>query len=140
MGRMAVLDQVGLTETQELSVLEFCCEISSMPYNRRTSCSLKDIIQCVAGLKKEEGGENFQLSMRQGFRWWWAFTKKHSIISLYYQEQNKASSSRSESASPENLLSILSNPYSIPITIPSSMPLHSFLGLSSHSKYSLRHP
>merc|ERR1711892_538095 len=149
MGRMAVLDQVGLTETQELSVLEFCCEISSMPYNRRTSRSLKDIIQCIAGLKKKDGEKDFQLSMRQGFRWWWAFTKKHSIISLYYQEENKAKQnpptlksepSRSESASPENLLSILSNPSSIPITIPSSMSLHPFLGLNSHSKYSLSHP
>ena len=35
--RMQVLDQVGLTDTQEVSVLEFCCEISSMPYNRYSS-------------------------------------------------------------------------------------------------------
>ena len=46
--RMQVLDQVGLTDTQELSVLEFCCEVSSMPYNRRTSRSLKDIIQYIS--------------------------------------------------------------------------------------------
>ena len=35
--RMQVLDQVGLTDSQEVSVLEFCCEISSMPYNRCSS-------------------------------------------------------------------------------------------------------
>ena len=34
---MQVLDQVGLTDSQEVSVLEFCCEISSMPYNRCSS-------------------------------------------------------------------------------------------------------
>merc|ERR1712183_749286 len=83
--RMVVIDQVGLTETQELSVLEFCCEISSMPYNRRTSRSLTDIIEYITHLKMEEGEKEFQLSRRQGFRWWWAFTKKHNIISLYYQ-------------------------------------------------------
>merc|ERR1719427_1943688 len=64
--RMVVLDQVGLTDTQELSVLEFCCEISSMPYNRRTSRSLKDIIQYISGLKEEAGEKDFQLTMRQG--------------------------------------------------------------------------
>merc|ERR1711892_685057 len=162
MGRMAVLDQVGLTETQELSVLEFCCEISSMPYNRRTSCSLKDIIQCITGLKKDEGEKDFQLSMRQGFRWWWAFTKKHNIISLYYQEENKEkphqtsrihkslsdqslkvkSSPRSRSSSPDDMLNILNNTSSIPIILPTSSsslnPL--FLGLKSfHPPGRLQH-
>eukprot|EP00092_Neocalanus_flemingeri_P047453 GFUD01053777.1.p1 GENE.GFUD01053777.1~~GFUD01053777.1.p1 ORF type:complete len:317 (+),score=82.02 GFUD01053777.1:309-1259(+) len=148
--RMLVLEQVGLTETQELSVLEFCCEISSMPYNRRTSRSLRDVIQFIACLKMEAGEKDFQLSMRQGFKWWWAFTKKHNIISLYYQEENKSNPNppsklsdppRSQSSSPENLLNLLSNPSSVPINIPtSSLPLLPFLGLNSHSKYSLKHP
>ena len=147
---MAVLEQVGLTETQELSLLEFCCEVSSMPYNRRTSRSLKDIIHYITCLKKEEGEKYFQLSMRQGFRWWWAFTKKHNIISLHYDEENKPiqnfpskviEPSRSQSYSPENMLDILNNPSSIPINItPSSIPNLSFLGINSHSKYSLSHP
>merc|ERR1719471_2743630 len=74
--RMQVLDQVGLTESQEVSVLEFCCEISNMPYNRRTSRSLSDIIQFITKLKHREESE-FSLTTRQGFKWWWAFTKKH---------------------------------------------------------------
>ena len=39
-GRMAVLEEVGLSPGQEQEVLEFCCQVSSMPYNRRTSQSL----------------------------------------------------------------------------------------------------
>ena len=148
--RMAVLAQVGLTETQELAVLEFCCEVSSMPYNRRTSRSLKDIIQCIACLKKEEGEKDFQLSMRQGFRWWWAFTKKHNIISLFYEEENKEKQSsssqasdpqRGKSSSPENLLNIFNSHSSLAINIPiSTFPFLPFLGLNSHSRYSIDHP
>ncbi len=40
-----MLDDLELSEVQEVSVLEFCCEVSSMPYNRRTSRSLRDIIR-----------------------------------------------------------------------------------------------
>ena len=42
-----VLDDLELSEVQEVSVLEFCCEVSSMPYNRRTSRSLRDIIRYI---------------------------------------------------------------------------------------------
>ena len=128
--RMQVLDQVGLTDTQELSVLEFCCEISNMPYNRRTSRSLRDIIQFVTSLKHQEDKSEFSLSTRQGFKWWWAFTKKHNIISLYYQETNKGEDREPprQLSSPDNLLSLLNNPSAIPINIPT------FLGLNSQSK------
>merc|ERR1719278_1322879 len=64
--RMLVLEQVGLTENQEMSVLEFCCEISSMPYNRRTSRSLRDIREFITMLKTKEGKADFTMSMRQG--------------------------------------------------------------------------
>jgi len=149
--RMVVLDQVGLTETQELSVLEFCCEISSMPYNRRTSRSLRDIIQYITDIKKEEGEKDFQLSMRQGFKWWWAFTKKHNIISLYYQENVEKERQitneptniqyRRQSTSPENLLNLLNNKPSLSINIPPpSSHFLPFIGLSSQSKYSINHP
>ena len=152
---MQVLDQVGLSEAQEVSVLEFCCEISSMPYNRRTSKSLADIIAFITEVKSKEAGGDFQLSMRQGFKWWWAFTKKHNIISLYYQEadadtiqagrNSKSNNNRSREkedhrvASPDNLLNLINNPTSIPINIPTSNFLP-FLGLNNHSKYSLQHP
>lgn len=153
--RMQVLDQVGLSEAQEVSVLEFCCEISSMPYNRRTSKSLADIIAYITEMKSKEAAGDFQLSMRQGFKWWWAFTKKHNIISLYYQEAEtdpiqggrscKSNNNRTREkedfrvSSPENLLNLINNPTSIPINIPTSNFLP-FLGLNSHSKYSLQHP
>ena len=153
--RMQVLDQVGLSEAQEVSVLEFCCEISSMPYNRRTSKSLSDIIEFITKMKNKEGAGESQLSMRQGFKWWWAFTKKHNIISLYYQEaeadsvsgvrtsQSNNNRSREKEdrrvSSPDNLLNLINNPTSIPINIPTSTFLP-FLGLNNHSKYSLQHP
>ena len=38
---MKILEDVGLTEDQELEVLEFCCQISVMPYNRY-ECSNRD--------------------------------------------------------------------------------------------------
>eukprot|EP00091_Calanus_sinicus_P012803 TRINITY_DN28626_c0_g1_i1.p1 TRINITY_DN28626_c0_g1~~TRINITY_DN28626_c0_g1_i1.p1 ORF type:complete len:143 (+),score=23.16 TRINITY_DN28626_c0_g1_i1:66-494(+) len=128
-----------------------------MPYNRRTSRSLKDIIQYIGCLKKEEGEKDFQLSMRQGFRWWWAFTKKHNIISLHYEEENNAKQNdtsksgdvntqsrkvsdtpESRSSSPGEMLNMLTNSSSIPINIPtSSFPFLPFIGLNTQSKFSL---
>lgn len=139
--RMQVLDQVGLTEAQEMSVLEFCCEISNMPYNRRTSRSLSDVIEFITKLKLEGEKSEFSLSRREGFKWWWAFTKKHNIISLYYQDAAKAEEKHQERqlTSPDNLLNLLNNPTSIPINIQTSS-LIPFLGLNNHSKYSLKHP
>ena len=131
-----------------------------MPYNRRTSRSLKDIIQYITCLKKEAGEKDSQLNMRQGFKWWWAFTKKHNIISLHYEEEMKekqnhtsqssdalsaqslqaSDSPKSRSSSPEEMLNILTNPSSIPINIPtSSFPFPHFMGISTQSKYSLNH-
>ena len=136
--RMQVLDQVGLTEAQEMSVLEFCCEISNMPYNRRTSRSLSDIIQFITKLKHREESE-FSLTTRQGFKWWWAFTKKHNIISLYYQDNKQDKEQEGQRSSPDSLLNLLNSPTSIPINIPTSS-LIPFLGLNNHSKYSLKHP
>ena len=87
--RMKSLEEVGLTSTQELAVLEHCCEISSMPYNRRTSRSLRSILLFVQKLKSESSpNETFHLSVRKGFKWWWAFCKKYSIISLYFDNSN----------------------------------------------------
>ena len=48
--RMKALEEVGLSSSQELAVLEYCCEISSMPYNRRTSRSLKTILDFVENM------------------------------------------------------------------------------------------
>ena len=140
--RMQVLDQVGLTDTQEMSVLEFCCEISNMPYNRRTSRSLRDIIEFITKLKHQGEQSEFCLTTRQGFKWWWAFTKKHNIISLYYQETNKPEDREPprQLSSPDNLLSLLNNPSSIPINIPTTSLIPFLGGFSNHSKYSLKHP
>ena len=130
--RMQVLDQVGLTEAQEMSVLEFCCEISNMPYNRRTSKSLRDIMRFVTDLKHRDDAE-FRLSTRQGFKWWWAFTKKHNVISLYYQETEKEEKEQTRhDASPDNLLNLLNSPSSVQMNFKkfSFLP---FLGLNTYS-------
>ena len=146
--RMQVLEQVGLTEAQENAVLEYCCEISSMPYNRRTSKALADIIKFIIKLKHQEGTPDYALSTRTGFKWWWAFTKKYNIISLYYQEleegkpskaATKVKEERNSVSPPETLLNLINSPSSLPINIPTSNLLP-FLGLNNHSKYSLQHP
>ena len=116
--RMKILEKVGLTVTQELSVLEFCCEVSSMPYNRRTSCSLKDVTLFITSLKRKEGDEEFQLSKREAFRWWWSFTKKHNIISLYYQHENDHPGELTRSPAQEYIFHLLNCKNSIPISIP----------------------
>ena len=83
--RMKVLDTIGLTNSQELAVLEFCCEVSLMPYNRRTTHSLEAVRSFVIKLKKEAGDKGFSMDLKLSFQWWWAFTKKHNIISLHYE-------------------------------------------------------
>ena len=105
-------------ETQELVVLEFCCEVSSMPYNRRTSCSLKDVTLFITSLKRKEGDEEFQLSKREAFKWWWAFTKKHHIISLYYQQENDHPGKLPRPPAQEYIFHLLNCTHSIPISIP----------------------
>ena len=138
--RMKVLEVVGLTESQELSVLEFCCQISSLPYNRRTSCSLKDVRQFIMELKRKEGEKEFHLSKREAFKWWWAFTKKHNIISLHYEDENghpsKLPRTPARQSSPENIFHLLNCPSSLPITIPtSSLPLFPHTAHSAPTLY-----
>lgn len=81
--RMAVLEEAGLTLVEENAVLEFCCDVSVSPYNRRTKRSLKSILEYVESLRRIRDPE-FTFTGLSGFRWWWAFCKKHSIVSLYY--------------------------------------------------------
>ena len=52
---------------------------------RRTSRPLIAIVDYVKSLK----GLHFDFPIRKAFKWWWAFCKKHSIISLYYREKNQ---------------------------------------------------
>ena len=80
--RCRMLEEIGLSPQQEISVLEFACDVALMPYNRRTSRPLIAIVDYVKSLK---GLPDFPL--RKAFKWWWAFCKKHSIISLYYRAE-----------------------------------------------------
>ncbi|XP_049818957.1 uncharacterized protein LOC126264558 [Aethina tumida] len=81
--RMAVLEEAGLNRREEEAVLEFCCEVSVSPYNRRTKKSLASVLDYVQNLRRVRDPE-FMFTGLSGFRWWWAFCKKHSIVSLYY--------------------------------------------------------
>jgi hypothetical protein len=81
--RMRALEEVGLTVVQEADVLQFCCDVSVMPYNRRTGKSLSHVVALV----REMTG--MHLAVRKSFRWWWAFCKKHSVISLHYDSGRK---------------------------------------------------
>lgn len=89
--RMAVLEEAGLTPAEENAVLEFCCDVSMTPYNRRTKKSLKSVLCFVEKLRRARDPE-FMFTGLSGFRWWWAFCKKHSIVSLFYDNNNCNSS------------------------------------------------
>ena len=99
---------------------------------RRTQRSLADIISFITKLKTGQEAE-FSLSRRQGFKWWWAFTKKHNVISLYYQETEKEEKEQTRhDASPDNLLNLLNSPSSVQMNFKkfSFLP---FLGLNTYS-------
>lgn len=82
--RMQILDEAGLSEDDEMTILEFCCDISTSPYNRRTKKPLSKIMEYMLDAMKLK----FPQDSRFGFRWWWAFCKKYSISSLYYGNNN----------------------------------------------------
>lgn len=85
---MAVLDEAGLSASEERAILDFCCETSLSPYNRRTKKSLVEILAYVEKLRRNRD-PGFIFIGLTGFRWWWAFCKKHSIVSLYYEGKVK---------------------------------------------------
>lgn len=87
--RMAVLEEAGLTYPEEMAVLQYCCDVSVSPYNRRTKKSLKAVLDFVERLRRMRDPE-FMFTGLSGFRWWWAFCKKHSIVSLYYENNGNA--------------------------------------------------
>ncbi|KAK6627768.1 hypothetical protein RUM44_010247 [Polyplax serrata] len=82
--RMLVLEEAGLSTTEENAVLDFCCQISVSPYNRRTQKPLWSILSFVEGIRQKRD-PHFRFTTLSGFRWWWAFCKKHSIVSLYFE-------------------------------------------------------
>ncbi|KOC61513.1 hypothetical protein WH47_05117, partial [Habropoda laboriosa] len=86
--RMMVLEEAGLNSSEETAVLEFCCDISVSPYNRRTKKSLNAILNFVEKLRRKRD-PSFLFNGLSGFRWWWAFCKKHSIVSLYFNDENE---------------------------------------------------
>lgn len=85
--RMEVLAKSGLNANDENAILEFCCDLSASPYNRRTRKPLSEILNFVHRLANcnrqvfDEGG-------RFAYRWWWAFCKKYSIVSLHYDNNS----------------------------------------------------
>lgn len=85
--RMMVLEEAGLDAAEESAVLEFCCDISVSPYNRRTKKSLAAILGFVEKLRRQRE-PGFSFTGLSGFRWWWAFCKKHGIVSLYFNDEN----------------------------------------------------
>lgn len=91
--RMAVLDDAGLLASEERAVLDFCCETSVSPYNRRTKKSLAEVLAFVEKLRKNRD-PGFTFIGLTGFRWWWAFCKKHSIVSLYYEGASKTKNTK----------------------------------------------
>jgi hypothetical protein len=73
------------------------------------------------------------------FRWWWAFTKKHSIISLYYENQAAAGESgegEGTGATTEKR-SASNKPFRRPAST-SSPPVDSVLNLSTSSQQQQR--
>ena len=124
--RMEILEKASLDANEEKAVLEYCCDVSISPYNRRTKKSLASILEFVHKLKKDDltavttvdttntsntttttsnssnknnnnNDGKFQFNGKSGFRWWWAFCKKYSIVSLYY-DSNQIQTSSSTTA------------------------------------------
>lgn len=84
--RMAVLQELPLNPAEEAAVLDFCCDTSISPYNKRTKKSLKSILEFLARFDTFRVREDkFSFGGKGGFRWWWAFCRKHSIVSLYFE-------------------------------------------------------
>lgn len=84
--RMAVLQELPLNPAEEAAVLDFCCDTSISPYNKRTKKSLKSILEFLARFDTFRAREDkFSFGGKGGFRWWWAFCRKHSIVSLYFE-------------------------------------------------------
>lgn len=84
--RMMVLEALNVAE--ENAVLEFCCDTKTSPYNRRTKKSLNTILRFVERLRRKRDAK-FAFNGLAGFRWWWAFCKKHSIVSLYFNDESE---------------------------------------------------
>lgn len=84
--RMLVLEESSLDANAEKAVLEFCCDVSVSPYNRRTRKPLAKILEFVQTLSDALSGGKCTVKFdgKFGFRWWWAFCKKYSIVSLHY--------------------------------------------------------
>lgn len=83
---MAVLQELALTPEEEAAVLNFCCDTATSPYNKRTKRSLSSILEFVSHFQSyREKGDRFKFGGKPGYRWWWAFCRKHSIVSLYYE-------------------------------------------------------
>lgn len=101
--RMAVLQELPLNPAEEAAVLDFCCDTSISPYNKRTKKSLKSILEFLARFDTFRAREDkFGFGGKGGFRWWWAFCRKHSIVSLYFEgmaEDDKGHLMRYASAS-----------------------------------------
>lgn len=85
--RMMVLEEAALDTAEETVVLEFCCDISVSPYNRRTKRSLGEVTGFVEKLRRLRD-PGFAFAGLAGFRWWWAFCKKHGIVSLYFNDDD----------------------------------------------------
>lgn len=81
--RMEVLAKSGLNTHDENTILEFCCDLSASPYNRRTRKPLSEILQFVYRMENCNH-QVFDENERFAYRWWWAFCKKYSIVSLHY--------------------------------------------------------
>lgn len=85
--RMRGLDVAALTDDEEAVVLEFCCNVSASTYNRRTPRALHEVLQFVETLVRVRN-PSFKFDEMSGFRWWWAFCKKHSVLVLNYTSLN----------------------------------------------------
>ena len=81
--RMRGLDVAALSDEEEAAVLEFCCNVSASTYNRRTPRALHEVLEFVEALVRRRNTD-FRFDEMSGFRWWWAFCKKHSVLVLNY--------------------------------------------------------
>ncbi|XP_029731931.1 zinc finger protein 345 [Aedes albopictus] len=78
--RMNVLHELPFSPEEEDAILNFACLLSPGAQSKRAIRSLCSILEFMSQFPCfQEKAEQFKFGGIPGFKWWWAFCRKHSI-------------------------------------------------------------
>ncbi|KXJ76484.1 hypothetical protein RP20_CCG009600 [Aedes albopictus] len=78
--RMNVLQELPFSPEEEDAILNFACLLSPGAQSKRAIRSLCSILEFMSQFPCfQEKAEQFKFGGIPGFKWWWAFCRKHSI-------------------------------------------------------------